>query len=161
MGSALQLHVSLRHTDVWRRLQVAQSGTFHDLHLAIQEAFGWRDAHLYAFSRGADYLAFHPSVGASTLHGTKVKLYRHLGRRDLACKYEYDFGDWWVLDVRVEEIGEAKDDILVLEAHKSAPPEGCGGVPGYERLVEFCESGVDPWGEKAEGLRAWIGEWQP
>src|SRR5262245_50061487 len=46
---ALQVHVSLRDTDVWRRLVVPASLTLRELHAALQTAMGWQDYHLYLF----------------------------------------------------------------------------------------------------------------
>src|SRR5687767_7817905 len=34
---------------VWRRIQVPQSYSFWDLHVAIQDAMGWEDKHLHEF----------------------------------------------------------------------------------------------------------------
>ena len=35
---------------VWRQIKVPTGIHFHDLHLLIQDAFGWRNSHLYHFS---------------------------------------------------------------------------------------------------------------
>ena len=34
---------------IWRRIQVPESYSFWDLHVAIQYAMGWLDCHLHAF----------------------------------------------------------------------------------------------------------------
>lgn len=34
---------------IWRRIQVPESYTFWDLHVAIQDAMGWLDCHLHQF----------------------------------------------------------------------------------------------------------------
>ena len=34
---------------IWRRIQVPESYTFWDLHVAIQDAMGWMDCHLHQF----------------------------------------------------------------------------------------------------------------
>ena len=34
---------------IWRRIQVPSTGTFWDLHVAIQDAMGWEDYHLHEF----------------------------------------------------------------------------------------------------------------
>jgi hypothetical protein len=46
-----QFLVTLTGTDplVWRRIQVPQSYSFWDLHVAIQDAMGWKDYHLHEF----------------------------------------------------------------------------------------------------------------
>ena len=46
-----QFLIVLSHTEplVWRRIQVPESYTFWDLHVAIQDAMGWEDRHLHEF----------------------------------------------------------------------------------------------------------------
>ncbi len=34
---------------IWRRIQVPETYTFWDLHVAIQDAMGWSDYHLHEF----------------------------------------------------------------------------------------------------------------
>ena len=47
-----QFLVVLAATDplVWRRIQVPESYSFWDLHVAIQDAMGWQDYHLHEFT---------------------------------------------------------------------------------------------------------------
>ncbi len=161
MAKFLQLHVHLRHTDVWRRLELIQSSTFERLHTEIQRAFGWRDEHLYRFEQQGTALAHHPHMRGKA-PSPRVKLYRHLGRQDASCQYVYDFGDWWVHDVRVEACIEHELDRnspVVLGGAHAAPPEDCGGLPGYRRLLEVARTGRDPWHEDATRLREWLGDW--
>ena len=35
---------------VWRRIQVPETYSFWDLHVAIQDAMGWFDCHLHEFN---------------------------------------------------------------------------------------------------------------
>src|SRR5437762_7386745 len=46
-----QFLIVLPNTDplVWRRIQVPESYSFWDLHVAIQDAMGWKDYHLHEF----------------------------------------------------------------------------------------------------------------
>lgn len=34
---------------IWRRIQVPETYTFFDLHVAIQNAMGWEDYHMHEF----------------------------------------------------------------------------------------------------------------
>lgn len=71
--------------------------------------------------------------------------------------YEYDFGDGWDHELKIEKIVPAD-----LTAHyprctagsRACPPEDCGGPPGYERLLEALR---DPKHEDHEQMREWIG----
>ncbi len=45
-----QFKITLRvRPPIWRRIQVPETYTFWDLHVAIQDAMGWEDAHLHEF----------------------------------------------------------------------------------------------------------------
>lgn len=46
-----QFLIVLPRTDplVWRRIQVSESYSFWDLHVALQDAMGWLDCHLHEF----------------------------------------------------------------------------------------------------------------
>ena len=35
---------------IWRRIQVPETYSFWDLHVAIQDSMGWSDGHLHEFS---------------------------------------------------------------------------------------------------------------
>jgi hypothetical protein len=47
-----QFLIVLPRTDplVWRRIQVPERYSFWDLHVAIQDAMGWKDYHLHEFT---------------------------------------------------------------------------------------------------------------
>ena len=49
--STLQFRVTLEEVEplVWRRIEVPASYSFWDLHVAVQDAMGWRDYHLHMF----------------------------------------------------------------------------------------------------------------
>ena len=55
MGSisaqVLQFKISLMDSKplIWRRIQVLDSYSFYDLHVAIQDAMGWKDYHFHQF----------------------------------------------------------------------------------------------------------------
>ena len=46
-----QFKITLRDIKppIWRRIQVPETYTFWDLHVAIQDAMGWSDYHLHEF----------------------------------------------------------------------------------------------------------------
>jgi hypothetical protein len=69
--------------------------------------------------------------------------------------YRYDFGDDWAHEVEVEGVFAAAPDAVYprcTAGARSAPPEDCGGVPGYADLLLVLADARDP--EYAE-LRAW------
>lgn len=166
MARFLQLRIQLRHTKVWRCIAIPADATFAGLHNAIQEAFGWDDSHLYEFRQGSDTLAaspYHESFDGSPMpNAESVKLKRFLKKSAERCEYEYDFGDSWVHDIKVEEITVLPiGSPWLVDGEFTAPPEDCGGVPGYERLLEVYRTGKDPWGEDPEEIIEWAGDWTP
>jgi hypothetical protein len=53
----------------------------------------------------------------------------------------YDFGDSWEHDVRLSSVeeyaeGEARQ-IVFVSGKRACPPEDCGGIWGYEDLLEL------------------------
>jgi len=54
--------------------------------------------------------------------------------------YEYDFGDGWEHIIEVQKIEAPQDGVkypVCLAGKRAAPPEDCGGVPGYYELLEM------------------------
>jgi hypothetical protein len=104
---AYQLRIYLREISpaIWRRLLVRSDSTIADLHYTVQIAMGWTDFHLHQFViHGKRY-------GVSRLGCTGFRddpQQVHLG--DLHCHlrerflYEYDFGDRWQHEIRLEQI---------------------------------------------------------
>jgi hypothetical protein len=92
---------------VWRRIQVPETYSFWDLHVAIQDAMGWLDYHLHEFRLlDADQQQV-VSIGIPTddasednrvIPGWEVPLSGFFERREphaLHASYAYDFGDGW------------------------------------------------------------------
>ena len=54
-------------------------------------------------------------------------------------RYEYDFTDYWVHDIRLEEILETRPGRrypVLTGGRRSAPPEDCGGAWAFLQLRE-------------------------
>ena len=100
-----QLRVWLREISpaIWRRLLVRSDSTIADLHYTLQIAMGWTDFHLHQFIiHGKRY-------GVSRVGGIwfaddphKVRLCDLQLREKGRFLYEYDFGDLWQHEIRVE-----------------------------------------------------------
>jgi hypothetical protein len=168
-GKILQFKVTLREIDppIWRRIQVPAAYTFWDLHVAMQDAMGWTDSHLHEFCVGdpADRAA--PRIGIpnddafegdpETLPGWQVPVLEHLREPGDRVAYEYDFGDGWEHEVVLEEIlprASAGKYPRCIAGERACPPEDCGGVPGYESLLEALR---DPDHEQHEEFVEWLG----
>ena len=173
MRSYLEFEVWLKSITprIWRRFHITVDATFLDLHRAIQDSFGWEQAHLWEFhtsGRSRKVLAGVPSdspLGSDTEEtpdAADVKLMRYFGPAT-QCTYWYDFGDDWLHTVKLRQRVGSDERFFrrLLAGRRACPPEDCGGVSGYARLVSFLETGADPWGDDDAELAAWTGDWKP
>lgn len=174
MTKLLQFEVSLQHIRprIWRRFEIDAKATFEDLHLAIQDAFGWQQTHLYEFRRGARGVAlarmpspkgqdFWEDLGeAPDADRARVADAFTVAGANAKCVYVYDFGDRWGHLVRLRKVVETKERVMrrLLAGKRSGPPEDCGGVPGYYGCCEFVATGTHP---EHGDFGDWLGEWKP
>lgn len=162
MPKYIQLHIHLNYSDVWRRIQIKHNATFEDLHKAIQDVMPWHYAHMWHFAplenEWEPFAGLFDAPPAATL-----KLSSRLKTKGEQFFYIYDFGDSWEHFIEVEDIFEdkARFQRKLIDGHLNAPPEDCGGAPGYARFKEFVETGTDPWGEDPEELLDWLEGWTP
>ena len=71
--------------------------------------------------------------------------------------YEYDFGDGWMHDALLEKKITSDPEIIYptcLTGKMNCPPEDCGGVWGYENLLEIIKN---PEHEEYEEYMDWLG----
>jgi hypothetical protein len=124
VASVYQLRVVLRAVSplIWRRVLVRGDSTLADLHAVLQAAFGWSDAHLHRFKvHGREYDGIYES--------REVRL-AELGLRvSERLVYDYDLGDLWRHDIRVEQILDevGRTYPVCIGGRRAGPPEDCGG----------------------------------
>ncbi len=176
--SAYQLRVVLRGLSplVWRRLLVHPESTIAEFHLVLQASFGWSDDHLHRFEiHGREYgisylggISFRDDPRIVRLHTLGLRV----GERFV---YEYDFGDAWFHDLRVEQIALAeprKRYPRCIGGRRAGPPENCGGPWAFQqwrqesrrrevtsRLLELAAADADERADNAwefEDLCRWI-----
>jgi hypothetical protein len=140
---------------IWRRLEVPSSITLYRLHQSIQAAFGWADYHLWVFETPAD----HYGTGGRELgHRSprSVKLSDVAAFPGDRIRYTYDFGDDWEHDITVEDVRAAEPGTAYprcTAGRRACPPEDCGGVWGYQVLLEIlADPGHPEHGERLEWL---------
>lgn len=152
---------------IWRRIQVPETYTFWDLHIAIQDAMGWVDYHLHEFeivnpSTGEKARIGDPNeesgfLGKKILSEQKQKIADWFSMENKVAEYTYDFGDDWKHKIRLEKILPRDKNIdypICINGKRACPPEDCGGVWGYE---EFLEALKDPKHEEHKEMLEWIG----
>lgn len=174
MPKYFDLDVSLQeiYPRIWRRLLVRTTFNFTQLNTAIQESFGWTNSHLWEFRlptfRGraiAGLVTGEETEDRPVPDARRVKLTDYFTGRLATewCEFIYDFGDCWVHDVKLIQVVSDKAIFKrrLLGGERACPPEDSGGFPGYARMVELVRTGVDPEGDDAVDLAAWLGDWKP
>lgn len=162
-----QLKVTLTGTrpPIWRRLLVEPGTTLQDLHRIIQLAMGWQVSHLHLFQtrdgRIFGDLAEDEDGFLDFLDESAVAVSSLLTTEGQALKYEYDFGDSWEHEVKLERILPGGDESEPLprciKAERQCPPEDVGGLPGFYDFLEAMEDAAHP---EHVAVREWRGgEW--
>ena len=157
--SVVSLKVTLRGTKpaIWRRLLMPGTMTLGDLHEAIQAAMGWEGGHLHAFDIDGRQYGDRRTVDDAadenrlTLNGVLKSGVTRFG-------YTYDFGDNWEHTVAIEKSQPTIEEQAYpacVDGKRNCPPEDCGGVWGYEELLQILADPAHP--EHAERLD-WLGE---
>ena len=151
---------------VWRRFQVPEFYTFWDLHVAIQDVFGWLDYHLHEFELMNPESCAITTIGIPSdeelfdreiLPGWKEGISNWFSTNNRSALYTYDFGDDWKHVVRLERIlprEEKKKYPFCVDGKRACPPEDCGGVWGYQDLLKVLKN---PEHEEYEDLLNWVG----
>ena len=120
---------------IWRRVKVRSDSTIADLHYIIQIAMGWTDSHLHRFViHGKDYGVAQIGGINFTDDPTEIKLADFAWKVKEQFLYEYDFGDFWQHQIRVEAILTSKSKSLVpvcVTGKGACPPEDCGGAEHF------------------------------
>ena len=106
-ATVYQLKVSLRDISpmIWRRLLVTSHTTIAQLHGILQIAMGWEDLHVHQFR------IYGKAYGISRAGGIwfdddpyQVRLSDFRLRASERFVYEYDMGDCWQHDIRLERV---------------------------------------------------------
>lgn len=149
-----QFRVTLADSEpeVWRRLIVPCQMLLSELHDTIQRAMGWQNQHNYVFrlSLGADQSACDPGQSLASLLQLSA---------DQLIYYTYDLQDGWLHRLEAEDLDSewqtAGDSLsetrrdrpsapLCIAGSAACPPEGAGGVWGYDELLTRLDDPEDP-----------------
>ncbi|MCH9021858.1 MAG: plasmid pRiA4b ORF-3 family protein [Planctomycetes bacterium] len=160
----LRIDLADSEPDIWRQIAVPGDIRLDELHDVIQESMGWEDCHLHHFI-AENKTIYGPTPPDDSMEdfaqNTQDESRAYLS--DLVRKtkdrflYEYDLGDGWmhivdVLDVHPPEPG--KKYTLCVEGARACPPEDCGGIWGYDQMLETL---LDSDNEEREELLDWLG----
>jgi hypothetical protein len=156
-----QIKVTLKDSKppIWRRIQVTSDTDLYELHHILQVVMGWEDYHLHQFIIGGRYFGQpHPDYGFEMVDETTVELNQVVSGVKTKFAYEYDFGDSWEHTLLIEKIlplEAGKHYPTCLTGRRACPPEDCGGVWGYDYLLEVIQNPDHP---EHEHLLGWVGD---
>ncbi|MEN8237208.1 MAG: plasmid pRiA4b ORF-3 family protein [Pseudomonadota bacterium] len=149
---------------IWRRIQVPENYTFWDLHIAIQNAMGWSNYHMYEFSVlnqhgeecriGIDDEMWEDDEVTSCHDEVIADYFSPQNKRAL---YTYDFGDNWQHEILFEKVLPVQPETqypICIAGKRACPPEDCGGIWGYEELLEIIQ---DPYHDDHASMLEWVG----
>lgn len=165
-----QFRISLKDIEpkIWRVIQVPETYTFWDLHVAIQDAMGWSDYHLHEFIVKDPITKKKVRIGIpaeeeffieETIPGWKVMIADCFSKRNKKADYNYDFGDYWEHLVQFEKIlpkEEGQSYPRCIAGERACPPEDCGSTPGYENILEMLKN-PDLDNEEYQETMKWLG----
>jgi hypothetical protein len=157
-----QLLVTLRRSDppIWRRIAVRGSTALARLHIVLQIVMGWTDSHIHEFvvgevRYGVPIMAWPPAERARNERRFRLdQIVATVGDRFV---YDYDFGDAWHIDIRVEAVSLPEPGTRYprcLAGARACPPEDVGGIPGY---ADFLAALGDPTHYEHDMWTEWIG----
>ncbi|MCD6117042.1 plasmid pRiA4b ORF-3 family protein [bacterium] len=149
---------------IWRRIQVPIKYSFWDLHVAIQDSMGWLDYHLHAFRFRPKHKRKSIEVGIpvddwggeKVIPGWEVPIVEHFTDVGQIIQYEYDFGDGWSHEILFEGIllkTKGTKYPKCIDGERACPPEDCGSVDGYYRLIEILK---DPKNSEYQENVEWL-----
>jgi hypothetical protein len=170
-ATTLQLRVQLdgAFPPVWRRVEVASDLGLGDLHDVLQVLFGWEDYHLHRFTTGPELepgavfactadLAEAFDDEDPSMPTWDVRVDELLAAPGERLHYQYDYGDNWWLTLEVEDVADGhvpQGRATLLEGAGASPPEDCGGIHGYRKIV----AAADPAHPDHRPALDEVGEW--
>ncbi|HVI70390.1 MAG TPA: plasmid pRiA4b ORF-3 family protein [Pyrinomonadaceae bacterium] len=149
---------------IWRRVIVRADMRLHRFHEVVQRVMGWTNSHLHQFIVGRTFYGVpdpeYADMGNETLNEKRYTIADLASAARKKFHYEYDFGDGWTHELLVEKVlppdSTFKHPVCVAGA-RACPPEDCGGIYGYYRLLDVL---ADPKHPEHQELIEWIGgEW--
>jgi hypothetical protein len=156
----VQVHLKRSKPKIWRRLLLPADLLLSDLHKILQTTMGWTNGHLHQFVHGKDY--FEPPAPEGEIwdhYGTNYTdfaLNFFLKKTGDKMVYEYDFGDGWEHEIKLEKILPFAAETLLpqcIAGKRACPPEDSGGVWGYEQMLKVLKNPKHP---EYEMYREWL-----
>lgn len=144
---------------IFRELIIPMDMSFQEMHILIQAAFGWENAHLYQFNYKNEIICEENTlIDQDYISAELERLSDSIVLKGDTIFYEYDFGDSWVHSIKISKIYDSKPDEKYprcLKGGRACPPEDVGGVFGYYHMLEVLS---EPESEEYSDLLEWLGD---
>jgi pRiA4b ORF-3-like protein len=142
---------------VWRQVLIPAAYPLSRVHLVIQAAMGWENCHQHVFRIGKTFYGSDPDDELGWGDETTTRL-ADVARVRTRIGYEYDFGDSWEHELRVEARTVAEADRVYpacIAGEGACPPEDSGGAYAFAELKEVV---AGPPGEERDEMLEWMDE---
>lgn len=137
---------------IWRELKLPSNLSLEAFSFIINEATGWDGTHLHHFINKNVYyksttelydikeMGIFP-IRIQYCDANNFAISHLLREKGDRIKYEYDFGDSWLHDVWLKGVREYEPNeertLTFVKGQGACPPDDCGGVWGYQELLEL------------------------
>ncbi|MGB3294838.1 MAG: plasmid pRiA4b ORF-3 family protein [Phormidesmis sp.] len=139
MPEAYRLKVTLvdSEPEVWRVVLVSTDLLFSELHDVVQRAMGWQNQHDYVFRL---------EIGQAACETQQSLAAAIASCPDQTLYYTYDLKNGWLHRLEAQAATADRQTALpiCIDGAAACPPEGSGGVWGYDELLERLEDPEDP-----------------
>ncbi len=158
-GFRVKLSLQDSEPEIWREVCLPADFSFAELHDVIQVLMSWDNYHLHQFKHNGRYIGppeVFEDLREDFINEKDIVLGDVFQKKGSRFEYEYDFGDSWGVDVICG--GKMKPDdklFTVTGGEMAAPPEDCGGIPGFYNMIEVLS---DPEHPDYDMLFEWMGE---
>ncbi|ASC70575.1 hypothetical protein XM38_015150 [Halomicronema hongdechloris C2206] len=120
---------------IWRRFQIPAQASLVQLHSVIQVVMGWSDSQPHCFVL----------PGAGDLQDEQLPLWQVLAHGSYRLLYWYAPQEGWLHRLILESYTRSNSPApICLEGECACPPEGSGGIWGYEEVLERLDDNHDP-----------------
>ena len=163
MTNILKLRITIPdiEPEIWREIVVENNITFKKLHEIIQLSFAWTNSHLYNFDVNGILFSVPDKEFENNDLDAKNKITEFLIEKGQKAHYTYDFGDYWEHEIEIVDMLQKEKEIRYpkcLDGKRNGPPEDCGGIPGYEEVIDALTSKDK---SEYEDLLEWLGDYDP
>ncbi len=160
----LKITLSGSYPPIYRKFLVNSKVSLSQLHQIIQILMGWYDCHLHQFLQ-KNIIYCEPSEDLDEAFTPRYEMKNELDycldqvltKPKDKMVYEYDFGDSWKHDLKLEKILEDDQNLnypICLKGQLACPPEDCGGIWGYSNTLRIIQHPEDP---EYEDTIKWLG----